>query len=434
MNNKGNGALDARIAEGSVLDVHRSGSSIFARIAGKMGFRSSPVITVFGAKAITMRTNHSLAEQISTNPWLRYGLPAIAIAAILAACHALSGFVVITTLYILLFPVVVYSALACGVGPSILTIVTVLVGIKYWFVPPIHSFRFFDRFEVISILAFVFASSAVVAMGEARRRHNQRLRDGQAELEVKVQERTRELDTANKGLRDLSARLLQLQDDERRRIARELHDSVGQLLAGLSMNLSTVRTDIDRLTKTAASLVDSEALVQEMSQEVRTISYLLHPPMLDEAGLASALPWYVDGFAQRSKIKVDLDVPEDFARFSPELETAIFRMVQECLTNIHRHSGSSTATIRLRHLDGQVLVEVGDQGKGIPSDKREAMLSTGTPGVGIRGMRERIRQLGGVLEITSNGKGTVILAQLPAIETPSTADFLPTSDTSTAAA
>src|ERR1041385_3125458 len=119
MNNKGNGGLDARIAQESVLGVRRSRSGIFARIAGKMGFRSSPTITVFGAKTRTMRTNHSLAEQISTNPWLRYGLPAIAIAAILAACHALSGFVDTTALYILLFPVIVYSALACGVGPSI---------------------------------------------------------------------------------------------------------------------------------------------------------------------------------------------------------------------------------------------------------------------------------------------------------------------------
>ena len=271
-------------------------------------------------------------------------------------------------------------------------------------------------------------------MGEARRRHNQRLQNGQAELEVKVQERTSELDTVNKSLRDLSARLLQLQDDERRRIARDLHDSVGQLLAGLTMNLSAVRADIDRLSKTAAALTDSEALVQEMSKEVRTISHLLHPPLLDEAGLSSALRWYIDGFAQRSKIKVDLDLPADFGRFSPELETSIFRIVQECLTNIHRHSGSPIAKIRLLHLDGEVHVEVEDKGKGIPIEKREEMASAGTPGVGIRGMRERIRQLGGALEITSNGNGTVILARLPAVENSSTAEVLPIPDTSTVAA
>jgi signal transduction histidine kinase len=336
--------------------------------------------------------------------------------------------------YILLFPVVVYSALYCGIGPSGLAVALALVGAKYWFVPAIHSFRVLDMAQLISLLAFVFASSSVVVLGETRRRHNQRLQNGQAELELRVKERTAELDTVNKSLRDLSARLLQLQDEERRRIARELHDSVGQLLAGLSMNLSAVRADIERLSKTASALTDSEALVQEMSKEVRTISHLLHPPLLDEAGLSSAVRWYTDGFAQRSQIKVDLDLPADFGRLAPELETAIFRVVQECLTNIHRHSGSSIARIRLVHLDGEVLVEVEDRGKGIPLEKREEMASGGTPGVGIRGMRERIRQLGGALEITSSGAGTVILARLPVIENPSTKVIPSIPDTSTVTA
>jgi signal transduction histidine kinase len=381
-----------------------------------------------------MWTDNSLSERISIHPLVRYGLPAVAITAILIVCHALTGFVGTTALYILVFPVIVYSALSCGIGPSILAVAVAITGAKYWFIAPTHSFRVLETEQLISMLAFFFASSAVVAMGEARRQQNQRLRDGHVELEVKVQERTVELDTVNKSLRDLSARLLQLQDDERRRIARELHDSVGQLLAGLTMNLSAVRADIDRLGKTAAALIDSEALVQEMTQEVRTISHLLHPPLLDEAGLASAVRWYTDGFAQRSKIKVDLDLPANFGRFSPELETAVFRIVQECLTNVHRHSGSSIAKIRLRHLDGQVLVEVEDEGKGIPPEKREAMESAGMPGVGIRGMRERIRQLGGALEITSNGNGAVILARFPVAEKSSTAGALPIPDTSTVAA
>src|SRR5882757_1768401 len=333
-----------------------------------------------------MWTDKSLSELISTHSFIRSGLPVAGVAAVLVACHALTGFVGTTALYILVFPVIVYSALACGIGPSILVVLVALAGAKYWFIPPIHSFRVPDTAESISLLAFLLASSAVVAMGEARRRDNQRLQDGQVELEVRVQERTVELDTVNNSLRDLSARLLRLQDDERRRIARELHDSVGQLLAGLAMNLSAVRSDIERLSKTATALTDSEALVQEMNQEVRTISYLLHPPLLDEAGLASAVRWFIDGFAQRSKIRVDLDLPVDFGRFSPELETAIFRIVQECLTNIPRHSGSSIAKIRLLHRDGQVVVQVEDEGKGIPPEKREAMVSAGTPGVGIRGM------------------------------------------------
>ena len=352
----------------------------------------------------------------------------------LVATTSLTGFVGISTLYILLFPGIVYSALSCGIGPSALAVVIALVSAKYWFIPPIHSFRVLDTAQLISVLAFLFAASVVVALGEVRRQHNQRLQNGQVELEVRVHERTSELDRVNKSLRDLSARLLQLQDDERRRIARDLHDSVGQLLAGLTMNLSAVRADIDRLSKTAAALTDSEALVQEMSKEVRTISHLLHPPLLDEAGLSSALRWYIDGFAQRSKIKVDLDLPADFGRFSPELETSIFRIVQECLTNIHRHSGSPTAKIRLLHLDGEAHVEVEDKGKGIPIEKREEMASGGTPGVGIRGMRERIRQLGGALEIRSNGNGTVILARLPAVENASTVEALPIPDSSTVAA
>jgi signal transduction histidine kinase len=413
---------------------HQLRFGVSTRVVHKMGLRPSFVSGMDGFQDRTRSTDNLLQERVSIHFLVRHTLPVAAIAVVLLACHALTGFVGTTPLYILLFPVIVYSALSCGIGPSILAIVASLIGAKYWFVPPVHSFRVLQTEQLISILAFLFASTAVVAMGEARRRHNQRLRSGQAELEGKVQERTVELDTANKNLRDLSARLLQLQDEERRRIARELHDSVGQLLAGLAMNLSAVRADIDRLSKTATALTDSEALVKEMGKEVRTISYLLHPPLLDESGLASAVRWYTDGFAQRSSIKVDLDVPADFGRFSPELETAIFRVVQECLTNVHRHSGSSIAKIRLLHLGGQVIVEVADKGKGIPSEMREKMVSGGTPGVGIRGMKERIRQLGGSLEITSNGNGTVILARLPAIENSSTAEVPAIPDTSTAVA
>ena len=171
-----------------------------------------------------------------------------------------------------------------------------------------------------------------------------------------------------------------------------------------------------------------------MTTEVRTISHLLHPPLLDEAGLASALRWYVDGFAVRSKIKVDLDLPDDFGRLPRESETAIFRVVQECLTNIHRHSESPIAKIRLRQRDHQVMVEIADKGKGIPPEKREEMSSSGTPGVGVRGMRERLRQLGGTLEIDSSSSGTAIVVRLPIAETLSPANAVEVTDTSPAAA
>jgi len=256
----------------------------------------------------------------------------------------------------------------------------------------------------------------VIVLGERRRHENAALIHAQGELEQRVQERTSDLDLVNGNLRELSARLMQLQDDERRRIARELHDSVGQLLAALAMNLSAVRNDVERLTETAAMLSDSETLVQDMSAEVRTISHLLHPPLLDEAGLLSALRWYVEGFSQRSRIKVDLDLPNDFGRLPSEMETAIFRVVQECLTNIHRHSGSPVARIRLRRHDHDVMVQVEDKGRGIPPEKQQEMMTSGKVGVGIRGMRERLRQLGGTLELESNDSGTTVEVQLPTTE------------------
>jgi signal transduction histidine kinase len=216
------------------------------------------------------------------------------------------------------------------------------------------------------------------------------------------------------SLRLLSGQLLQLQDQERRRIARELHDSAGQTLAALGMNLSLAQSEDGNIAPRAAKAIqESVGLVQELSRELRTISYLLHPPLLDEVGLASGLRSYLDGFRERSKISVDLEISEDLGRLQQDLETAIFRIVQECLTNIHRHSESPVARIRIGRSDGQVSLEVEDRGKGIPQEKREAMDSGGTPGVGIRGMRERLRQLGGTLEITSNGMGTVVAARLP---------------------
>jgi signal transduction histidine kinase len=149
-----------------------------------------------------------------------------------------------------------------------------------------------------------------------------------------------------------------------------------------------------------------------MNKEVRTVSYLLHPPLLDEAGLACALRWYVEGFSERSKIQVDLDIPEDFGRLPQELETAIFRTAQECLTNIHRHSGSPMAKIQLTRSEGKIRLKVKDNGVGIPAEKLDGVTAPGTLGVGLRGMRERLRQLGGSLDIHSDDKGTTVEAEL----------------------
>jgi PAS domain S-box-containing protein len=223
---------------------------------------------------------------------------------------------------------------------------------------------------------------------------------------------------SEQSLRILTGRLLRMQDEERRRLARELHDSAGQILAAISMNLTPLESGNGAVSPAAASAIqESLALVQELSGELRTISHLLHPPLLDEVGLSSALRLYLEGFTKRSKIEVDFEIPEDFGRLSQDLETTIFRIVQESLTNIHRHSESPVAKVRISQLEDEVRVEIKDQGKGIPAEKRKAMDMAGSPGVGISGMRERIRQLGGRMEIHSDGveKGTLIVAWLPVV-------------------
>ena len=359
-----------------------------------------------------MATVSLVSARISKSMLAPYVMAFLATVVALFIRSALNPFLGNYIPYVILFPAVAFCAWYCGVGPSIVGVTLSLFAVKYWVIPSGEPPNF-SMAQSIGMLVFLLASGAVVYMGEIRRCENERMRREQCSLEERVQERTAALDSANQNLRALSARLLQLQDEERRRFARELHDSVGQSLAGLTLNLSAVRTDIERLAKTANALSQSEAMVQEMSEEVRTISYLLHPPMLDEAGLASALRWYVEGFTQRSKIKVEAELPDDFGRFSQELETAVFRVVQECLTNIHRHSGSLTAKVRIARLSGLVLVEVADRGKGIAPEKRHEMETSGTLGVGLRGMRERILQLGGSMEIDSNGPGTVVRVQVP---------------------
>src|SRR5713101_3522037 len=314
-------------------------------------------------------TGHPFFARIFKNAPARYATALAAILVALLVRGALSPFVDDHVPFITLFPAVIFAAWFCGTGPSILSVIAALLGARFLFVRPVHSFSVPDTPQSVAILAFLLASALIVATGEMNRRHNEVLRGAQRELETRVEQRTAELDKANQGLRDLTARLLHFQDEERRRIARELHDSVGQTLAALSMNLSSAGADIQRLTKTAAAIADSEALVKEMTTDIRTISYPLHPPLLDEAGLASALRWYVQGLTARSAIGVDLEVADDFDRLPRDLETAIFRVVQECLTNVHRHSGSPVAKIRLSRSASDVQLEVRDEGKGIPPEK-----------------------------------------------------------------
>jgi PAS domain S-box-containing protein len=246
-----------------------------------------------------------------------------------------------------------------------------------------------------------------------RKQSEEDLRNARAELEKRVQERTAELNSANKSLRDLSARLLSARDQESRRIARELHDSIGQLLAIISMNVATVKAQDQKLDDAGKkAIAQSSVLISQISSEIRTISYLLHPPLLDELGLRSALQWLVDGFSQRSNVKVEMKIARDFGRLPIDLETAVFRIVQECLANIHRHSGSKTAAIQILQENDQIVIVARDAGKGIPADQL-GTISDGQSGVGFRGMRERLRHLDGNLEIRSDDTGTVVTATLP---------------------
>jgi PAS domain S-box-containing protein len=225
------------------------------------------------------------------------------------------------------------------------------------------------------------------------------------------------LKRAETSVRRLSGRLLQIRDDERRRLARDLHDSLGQTLTAVKLNLSYLGRDTSNLDERGQNAVtESKELIDNALKEVRTLSHLLHPPMLDDVGLVAAIRWFTNGFAQRSSIQVDLSLPANLPRLPTELETAIFRVVQESLTNVHRHSGSATAAVRMETEADRLHLFVIDQGRGMTSDQLLFRPENAIIGVGLLGMRERLRQLRGELEITSSSDGTRIHVIIPLSE------------------
>lgn len=240
--------------------------------------------------------------------------------------------------------------------------------------------------------------------------------DKVTEMGIVVQDITA-LKRAETSVRRLSGRLLQIRDEERRRLARDLHDSLGQTLTAIKMNLSYLGRDTSHLDERGQNAVgESRELVDNALKEVRTLSHLLHPPMLDDVGLLAAIRWFANGFSQRSSIQVELSLPANLPRLSTELETAIFRVMQESLTNVHRHSGSATAIVRLETEASMLHLYVTDQGRGISAEKLSSRNDNAAVGVGLQGMRERLRQLRGQLDIDSGSHGTTVHAIIPLSE------------------
>jgi signal transduction histidine kinase len=223
-------------------------------------------------------------------------------------------------------------------------------------------------------------------------------------LESLVEQRTA-------ALRRLSVKLLSVQDEERRRIARELHDSLGQDLTAAKISLDMLAQDNPA---NSAHLRDAQLLVNRSIADTRTLSHLLHPPLLDEAGFVSAAKWYVEGFGKRSGIATKLHLPEHLRRLPRRTETALFRILQEALTNVHRHSGSRAVEVRMIADEIRVVLTVKDYGMGVPREVLDRFWKTGNVGVGLAGIRERLKELGGSLEIESNLEGTLLRATIPA--------------------
>jgi len=319
-----------------------------------------------------------------------------------------------TTAYSLFLAAVMLTSWYGGLTPGLLAILFSLLALDRYFVSP-EPAGILSRDKFIHMSIFLLAAGIINYLNRARMRAEESLLESHQALRSEVSKRTADLQHANDTLRRLSGQLMRLQDEERRRMARLLHETVAQSLAVLKMDLAVVKRHGRWSTfKGREALQEALGLTDECIREVRTLSYLLHPPLLDEAGLSSALQWYAAGFEQRSGIKTQLHIPRELGRLPENIEITVFRLVQECLTNIHRHAESSDAVIRVTRTESTLAVEVSDHGHGLPTQaENETSNSSDLLGVGIMGMRERVEQLGGHMEIQSGSQGTRVQATLP---------------------
>jgi signal transduction histidine kinase len=348
-----------------------------------------------------------------------YGLAVLAASAALLSRAVLSPEFGSHYPYHTVWLAIIFVAWYCGLGPSILAVGIEALGIWYWFLPPYHSISGKNHIEYFGMIGFLTFSAIIIALGESNRRllvkrekAERALHEANEELEERVSQRTGELERSNESARRLSARIMVVEDNERRRIGRALHDSLGQYLALLNMNLSLLRARVETET---VLFSECAGLVEQCLTETRTISHLLHPPLLDELGFGSATRLFVEGFSRRSSLTVTLDLPsESGMRLPMNLEVALFRAVQEGLTNIHRYAEATLASISLKRDVSTTQLSIRDNGKGIPlALLKQLRDGTADSGVGIAGMRERLRELNGVLEIHSDQSGTILKITAP---------------------
>ena len=376
------------------------------------------------AALLAHRLPSQLAVALINNP-IRYTIALALTAAALLGRWMLVPFLGDHVPFALVYGAVVLTALYLGLGPSIISSAAGILCVRLFFAP--HFFVISGVTELSETLTYIGGCVLITLAAEAIRRSSYKLQAANRELaaqaealralsqqlERRVEERTAQLKQAESSARHLGAQVLRMQDEERRRIARDLHDSVGQAVAILNMNLGQLSRSTNLSSLESAMVADSKAIANDVSDEVRTISYLLHPPLLDDMGLPAALKWYVEGFSKRSGIVTNLELSRDFGRLDSDCEIAIFRIVQESLTNIHRHSGSRCATVRVMWEPEQVEVQIEDGGKGISHDQHADFAADAAMGVGLRGMRERVAQLGGKLDLQSSNNGTLVRATLP---------------------